>query len=85
MVIFPKVPLWHYIVGGGVGVVEDGLHELFADFGYAVNVRVYAEAENRGLCRIVKVNRRIPVCGIDNAVALFRRILTDLVNVWKLV
>lgn len=49
-----KVPLWHYIVGSGVGVVEDGLHELFADFGYAVNVRVYAEAENRGLCGLSK-------------------------------
>ena len=85
MVVFPKVPLWHYIVGGGVGVVENGLHELFADFGYAVYVRVYAEAENRGLCRIVKVNRLIPVCGIDKAVALFRCIPTDLVNVWKLV
>ncbi len=30
MVVFFKVPLWHYIVGSGVGVVEDGLHELFA-------------------------------------------------------
>ena len=65
--------------------MEDGLHEPGADFGYAVDVGVYAEAQDRCLCRFGEVNRSIPVGGIDNAVALLLGILTDLVDIRKLV
>ena len=39
----------YYIVECGVVVVEDCLHEPCPDFGYAVNIGVYAEAQDRSL------------------------------------
>ncbi len=58
--------LRYYIVRGGISVVEDGLHEPGADFGYAIDVRVYSNAQDRSLSRSIKVNRCIPVCGVDD-------------------